>query len=503
MSLTFTVAAEKAQRAKADIVVLPMTTWRDLAETFPAPEAREIKREAKQRDFFGRWGTAVVLPVKKGWQADYVALVALGSNEPGWRRAEGLRRGLATVMQKARRDALASVAIALTGFKDADQLARAAVEGAYMANYRFTEYSEKLRKRQARFGLKKVLVLTDQQQLEAVQGAVAEAKLVMPGVELARDLVNQPAEHMSPSRLAEEAQRLAHEADNISVKIFNREQARRENFNAFLAVARGSSEEPYVIQLSYSPSDSDSNTKKIWLVGKGITFDSGGLSIKPADSMETMKIDMAGAANVLGVFAILQALKPNVEIHGLIAACENMPSGDAYRPGDIVTAMNGTTIEVLNTDAEGRITLADSLVYAAHNKPDVIIDMATLTGACVVALGESIAGLFSNDQALGDQVLAGAQRAGEGMVQLPMPEEYRANLDSAVADLRNIATTRYGGASMAALFLQEFVADIPWVHIDLAGPSFAERPQLSYWAKGATGFGVRSIVEYLKSISPQ
>ena len=306
---------------------------------------------------------------------------------------------------------------------------------------------------------------------------------------------------MSPVKLAKEAQGIARRSKLINVNILNREQARREKFNAFLAVAGGSAEEPCVIHLKYVPIAGNNKRKKLWVVGKGVTFDSGGLSIKPAEHMELMKSDMAGAAAVLGLFAVLERMALDVEVHGLIAACENMPSGTAYRPGDVLTALNGKTIEVLNTDAEGRITLADALSFAAKSEPNAIIDLATLTGACLVALGETVAGLWSNNEELKQKVVQAANQTGERVETMPMPEEYESKLDSPIADMQNIPSSRYGGAISAAMFLREFVGDVPWAHLDIAGPSYVEQRYLTYWNRGATGYGVRLLVRLLEDIA--
>jgi leucyl aminopeptidase len=238
--------------------------------------------------------------------------------------------------------------------------------------------------------------------------------------------------------------------------------------------------------------------KKVALVGKAVTFDSGGLSLKPANGMMTMKCDMAGAAAVIGLFTALEALQPNVEVHGIYGACENMPSGKALRPGDIVRAMNGKTIEILNTDAEGRVTLADTLTYATKQNPDAIVDLATLTGACLVALGEQIAGLMTNNEKLAKEIQSSAKKAGERIWELPLPDDYKADLKSEIADYKNIGGN-WGGAIDGGLFLQEFVGSIPWVHLDIAGPAYAEKPFTPYERHGGTGFGVRLLLEWLKS----
>jgi leucyl aminopeptidase len=268
---------------------------------------------------------------------------------------------------------------------------------------------------------------------------------------------------------------------------------------AALAVARGSVNPPMGVHLTYHPKKKAK--KVIAIVGKAVTFDSGGLSIKPADGMMTMNLDMAGAASVIGLFQALPLIAPNVEVHGIFLAVENMPSGSAYRPGDVVKAMNGVAIEVLNTDAEGRVTLADALTYAERLKPDAIIDLATLTGACVVALGEDIAGYMGNDRKLLDRLAGAAKEAGEEMWELPLYQPYKELIKSKIGDIKNIGGGKWGGALTAGLFLSYFVNQTPWVHIDIAGPSYAEketRPDLPY---GGTGFGVRTLVRYLQGLS--
>jgi leucyl aminopeptidase len=258
-------------------------------------------------------------------------------------------------------------------------------------------------------------------------------------------------------------------------------------------VAAGSEQPPKFIHLAYTPRRS---RRRVAIIGKGITFDAGGLDLKTADGMLRMKDDMSGAAAVLGVMRTLPQLAPAVEVHGLIAATENMPSGSAVRPGDVLRAMNGTTIEIGNTDAEGRLTLADAMCYAReHIKPDEIIDLATLTGACVVALGPQCSGLMSNDQALARRLLTAADAAGERVWQLPLIDEYREGLKSEVADINNVGQ-RGGGAITAALFLKEFAGDTPWAHFDIAGPAFTER-DTPLAPKGGTGVAVRTLLAYL------
>ncbi len=316
-----------------------------------------------------------------------------------------------------------------------------------------------------------------------------------------RDLVNTPGHDMTPSHLAEVAHTIALASnDRVTVTIYEESECEEMGMGSYLAVGKGSQEPPKFIHLVYKPKEE--TTKRVAVVGKGVTFDSGGLSLKPAQYMETMKCDMAGAATVLGLFSTLAKFDIPVEVHGIIAATENMPSGQAIRPGDIVKASNGITIEILNTDAEGRLTLADALVFAEKQNPDAIIDLATLTGACVVALGEEIAAMYSNNAELSEKLLASATTAGEELWRMPLYGAYDKLIDSKFADIRNTSTASgYGGSITAALFLQRFVKkDRAWAHLDIAGPAYAEKPLNAYTHHGASGYGVATLIQYLETL---
>jgi leucyl aminopeptidase len=328
-----------------------------------------------------------------------------------------------------------------------------------------------------------------------VEKAIEVAQKVAPGIYLARDLTNEPASVSTPSYLGQQATKLL-KGHGIKGEVWGVAKIKAAKMAGLLAVAQGSIEEPRFIKLVYSPSGKAK--KKIALVGKGITFDSGGLSLKPPGSMETMKRDMAGGATVMGVMSVIAQLKPQAQVIGYVPATENMPSGTAQRPGDIIRYSNGKTVEVLNTDAEGRLILADALIHAARDKPDVIIDLATLTGACVTALGNQIAGLFSNNDELAAALLQCSQESGEPLWRLPLVKEYKEDIKSSVADIKNTGSGS-AGAIAAALFLQEFVNDVPWAHLDIAGPSFTGKDN-GYIPKGATGFGVRTLVRYVMSV---
>lgn len=315
------------------------------------------------------------------------------------------------------------------------------------------------------------------------------------GVNLARDLVNAPANSLTPDEMANTAQRLA-ENYSLELTVLDRKQCTERGMGAYIAVSQGSALAPRFIHLTYHP-EGVAN-QRLCLVGKGLTFDSGGYNLKVgAAQIDMMKYDMGGGAAVLGAMQSLAELQPRgVEIHAIVAACENMINGRAVHPGDIVRASNGTTIEINNTDAEGRLTLADALVYASSLKPDAIVDLATLTGACLIALGEEIAGLWSSDDALAEGISSAAECAGEGLWRMPMPASYREGLKSKLADLRNTGP-RPGSSITAALFLKEFIGrDIPWAHLDIAGTVWTDKDR-GIDPAGATGFGVRTLVNWV------
>jgi leucyl aminopeptidase len=323
------------------------------------------------------------------------------------------------------------------------------------------------------------------------QAALDRGVAIAGGACLARDLVNRPGGELTPAVLARAAASMA-KAAGLQVKVMDLAAIKRAKLGGVLGVNRGSTQQPRFVEITYQPKGR--RTGFLALVGKGITFDAGGLSIKTGQGMMTMKSDMAGAAAVIGAMSALPAVAPSTKVVAYLPMTDNMLGGDASRPGDVLTIKNGKTVEVLNTDAEGRLILADALSVASAAKPDAIVDLATLTGACMVALGKKVAGLMGNDDGWIDQVRDAADAAGESVWPLPLPAEYRKDLDSSVADLKNIGGS-WGGALTAGLFLQEFVADgIPWVHIDIAGPSFSDT-EAGATPKGGTGFGVRTLVQ--------
>ena len=381
----------------------------------------------------------------------------------------------------------------LVGGLGGAEVARAVVEGAALALDRFDAYR---REPESPPTVERLVVVGAGGDAPR---AVERGRAVVEAVCLARRLVNTPPSDATPRAIAAEAEAVAGTA-GLEIRVLDEEDATLERLGGLLAVARGSAEPPRLVRLAYRP-DGPAPAARVALVGKGITFDSGGLSLKPPTSMATMKYDMSGAAAVLGALSACRRLEVGVEVVGFLALTENMPGGRAQKPGDVLTARNGTTVEVLNTDAEGRLVLADALSLATEEGPDAIVDLATLTGACVVALGKSIAGLLGNDERLVAAVGDAGRRAGEPSWHLPLPPGYRRLIDSSVADLANIGPAGQAGAVLAGLFLERFVGDRPWAHLDIAGPAFAD-DDVGYRRKGGTGFGVATLLALLEAYQP-
>ncbi len=447
-----------------------------------------LKSVLEAEKFQGRPASVTHVHTAGRLPAARVVVVGLGTRPA---TGEVLRRAASAALRRARDLGARSVAVELLGDRlPTRQRAHAVVEGGILGSYTFDRYKrEKSEKTVAAL----TLVAPDARTAKDAAEGVRRGEIFAQATWFARDLVNAPANDVHPTHLARVATDVAREG-KLKLRVYDREACRKLGMGAFLGVAAGSEQPPKFIHLTYTPPGRA--RKRVAVIGKGITFDAGGLDLKSAEGMLRMKDDMSGAAAVLGIMGALPRLKPAVEVHGLIAAAENMPSGSAVRPGDVLRAMNGTTIEVGNTDAEGRLTLADALCYANQQvKPQEIIDMATLTGACVVALGPLCAGLFANDESLSDRLLAAAEQAGEHVWPLPLIEEYREFLKSEVADLNNVGP-RGGGAITAGLFLKEFAGSTPWAHLDIAGPAFSEK-DLPLAPKGGTGVAVRTILTYL------
>ena len=372
----------------------------------------------------------------------------------------------------------------------------ATVEGVRLSTYRFTAHKTKVKDRLS----KVVLVASGKRR----RSELAMANAIVDAVELARDMVNEPGGSLTPAEFVKVAKKRATPATGLKLSVWDTARIKREKLGGLLAVNQGSVHPPKLLKLEYKPKPSVSggrsakSMKQVALVGKGVTFDSGGLSLKTSNGMMSMKGDMAGGAVVLAAMTALAKAEVPVAVTGYIPLTDNMTGGDAQRPGDVFTARNGKTVEVLNTDAEGRLILADALSLAAETKPDAIIDVATLTGSASVALGTSYAAVMSTNDKLAARIEEASGRTGEKLWRLPLPEEYRSQLDSQVADLKNIGAGPYGGALVAALFLKEFAGSKPWAHIDI-GLAMMSEVDRGLNRKGATGYGVRVLVDTLRN----
>jgi len=388
-----------------------------------------------------------------------------------------------------------------------NELVRGTLEGLRLGLYRFEKYKSKEEGEPSYSGPEEVsLYCCDA--TGRVQGEEAELKavnqraaLVAEGVSAARDLINEIPEVMTPAQLAQRAEELAAGLDGLTCRVLDEQAMSREKMGAALAVARGSENKPRFIELLYEPPEPVNKDDLLVMVGKGVTFDSGGLNLKPGEHMSTMKMDMSGAAAVILAITVIARLKLPLRVAAVVAAVENMPGGRAYRPDDVVRAMDGTTIEVGNTDAEGRLTLADALSWAIHKLgAGRIVDLATLTGACVVGLGPYTAGVVGNNPEWTSFVLEAAEQAGEKCCKLPLDEDMAEDIKSEIADVKNVGSSRFGGAITGAHFLHKFVKKTPWVHLDIAGPAWAEKRR-HYQPAGGTGFGVRLLVRLAERLA--
>jgi leucyl aminopeptidase len=448
------------------------------------PEGATVELDVeylRRRGFDGRLGETHALLAD-----DDTAVLAVGMGAEERVTADAIRRAGAEAIRGAARPK--RIALALLDGRagvDVDTAAQALAEGVLLASYTYTAHKSQ----------PKPSRLVDVAIVSSEAGAVAGAArgvIVANAVRLARDLINEPAGSLPPSRLASIARGLA--GGPLSVAVLDEKQIEAAGLGGLMGVARGSDAPPRLIELLYEPPKATAATPTIALVGKGITFDSGGLSLKTAAGMMAMKTDMSGAAAVISAMSAISSLGAPVRILGLCPTTENMPSGAAIRPGDVLKIRNGKTVEVLNTDAEGRLVLADGLSLAAEAGVDAVVDLATLTGAVSTALGRTIAGLMGTSPGWVAEVEAAAGRAGESLWQLPLPDEYRREIDSEVADIKNIGSSGTGGTIIAGLFLSEFVGDVPWVHLDIAATARTDSDD-GYLTKGGTGWGVRTLVE--------
>ncbi len=494
MSLKLSIVSQAPLSLVADVLVIGVSEGVSTKEGVLAELEKAlgpvVSRVAKREDFTGKKDQTLDLSTNDSLPAGRVLLVGLGKTSPltdvevRLLAAKGARFALGTKAE--------SLAIVLP--RGVAGGVRAAAEGAVLGSYRFTLFQTG--DRLPKVNLAQVTLVLDEPVTQAHQDALVVGQRVGNAICVSRDLINTPPNELYPAMLVRAAVEVAQQC-GLSAKVYDKQALINAGMNLFVAVGQGSAHDPHMAHLVYTP-DKPAK-KKVVFVGKGLTFDSGGLCIKPAPGMEEMKGDMGGAANVVGLMAAVAAAKPDVEVHGIIGAAENMPDGAAYRPADIFKSLDGKTVEIINTDAEGRLVLADCLAYARSLKPDLIVDNATLTGACVIALGTTVSGFFSNRDEVADQFRSAARSAGEAMWQLPLVEELREGLKSDWADLKHTAD-RWGGAISAALFLREFVGDTPWVHVDIAGPSTAAKPYGLY-AKGGTGHGVLTYLRLIEQLA--
>lgn len=479
-------------RTQVDDLAVPVCEDADIHDD---PQVQELIAKARTLDAFaGEKDQQLVLFDLLGGQVRRCLFMGLGPHDR--LTPESLRafagKAIKAAIGAKRKSMLIAVPLAKPLIMEVPMAVRAIMEGALLGNHAFDKYKEKPKQRP----LNTLSLLVPPTTAKRYQALLTRTAAICRGTLMAREWVSTPANDKLPARLAEEFQKAARSA-GLKSRVLDAAQLKRQKFNALLAVSAGSANPPRLVEITYNPTKAE---KTIVLVGKGVTFDTGGINIKPSAGLDTMKADMSGAAAVAGAMTAMATLKPKQRIVGLMPLVENMPSGSATRPGDIVTSYAGKTVEIGNTDAEGRLILIDTLAYALKkHRPDVLIDLATLTGACVVGLGEKIAGLFSPDDALADGILAAGLATFERCWRMPLPEDYKELLKSDLADISNMPGSRYGGAITAALFLSEFVGETRWAHIDIAGPAHHKKGS-DYCGPGGTGFGVRLLCDWIEGL---
>ena len=437
-----------------------------------------------ENEFKGKQGSSIMARVGGGSAIRKVIGIGLGKQDAF--KLDGIRQAAGTAAKLAKNQKCLTLGISLPVLDDAATTAQAIVEGVELALHKDTRFKSESEESNAE------LQQVDLLGLGEISAPISLGQQMSEGVKFARELVNAPANTCTPVAMAEMAQDLATEY-GFEIEILEKADCEKLGMGSFLGVAQASDLPPKFIHMTYQPQGT--TRRKLAIVGKGLTFDSGGLNLKVNGGIETMKIDMGGAAATFGAAKAIGLIKPDVEVHFISAVTENMISGHAMHPGDILTASNGKTIEVNNTDAEGRLTLADALVFADKLGVDAIVDLATLTGACVVALGEDIAGLWSPDDPVANQLLAASEKGGEKLWRMPLEEKYFEGLKALHADMKNTGP-RAGGSITAALFLKQFVDKTPWAHLDIAGPVWTDKDK-GYNPAGGTGFAVRTLVNWV------
>ena len=452
-----------------------------------------LRSLAKSGELTGKTLEMTLIHAPSGLKAARLLLVGAGKREQFTSATLRKLAGAALRYLKAR--SIKQLAFLVRENNAPEDSAQAIAEGVLTANFETDKYKTE-KKNDKSIDAVLLTGYSDAERAAAEKG-LTRGRIIAESQNFARDLINEPSNKLTPKILAEKAEAMAKQA-GLAVEILDEKRITELKMGALLSVSQGGPEPPRVMVVTYTPANLKPGAPVIGLIGKAVTFDTGGISIKPADGMEKMKYDMAGGATMLGVMRALAALKPNVKVICVVPATENMPGGTAQKPGDIQTAMSGKTIEVLNTDAEGRLILADGLHYAKQLGATHLIDAATLTGAIVVALANVNVGVFGSDQPFTDKLLASSKAAGEKMWQMPIDDEYREFIKGTVADIQNIGSGKGGGAITGAMFIKEFAGDSPWVHLDIAGTAWNDDAK-SWLAKGPTGVALRTLVHLVMS----
>jgi leucyl aminopeptidase len=481
------IAVTYGEALAQETPLLALGAWED--ESLP----RAIAGLIEDGDWHGKFKQTTLLYPRGAVPARRVLLIGLGQR--GKISFDRLCEAAAVAAQHARDVGISQFTLELPtpegmGLASA---AQAVAEGALLGLYRFQQYQTGLGESD-RHEIEQLTIVSNLRD-ETIERGAALGEVIARGAALARDLANTPGNDLPPARLAEAAE-AAGQRTGVAVTVLGPDELAAQGFGGILGVGQGSAQAPRFIIMEHG--ENKPGLPTVCLVGKGITFDTGGISIKPAEKMDEMKMDMGGAAAVIGAMQVVGELKLPIHVVGLISAAENMVSGKAYRPGDILKTLSGKTIEVLNTDAEGRIVLADALFYAQRYQPDAIIDLATLTGAIMVALGPHATGIMSNNDALAERIVQAGEATGERAWRMPLWDPYMDMVRSEIADIKNTAG-RYGGAITAAAFLSNFVGEYPWVHMDIAGTAWTDAKPRAYTPKGATGVGVRLLTQALRA----
>jgi leucyl aminopeptidase len=454
-----------------------------------------LTRLNKSGELTGKSQETTLIHAPAGLKAARLLLIGVGKKEQA--SSATLRKIAAVALRYLKARSVHNFVFAVREAAATEANAQAITEGLLAGDFETDKY--KTEKKKEKFIERVGIAGYGDSEKSAGEKGIARGRIIGDAQNFARDLINEPSNKLTPKILAEKAEAMAKEA-GLAVEILDEKRIADLKMGALLSVAQGSVEPPRMIVITYTPPQgAKPGGPVVGLVGKAVTFDTGGISIKPADGMEKMKYDMAGGATMIGIMRALAALKPNVKVICVVPATENMPGGKAQKPGDIQTAMSGKTIEVLNTDAEGRLILADGVHYAKQLGATHLVDAATLTGAIVVALANVNVGVFGSDQAWTDKLLASAKEAGEKMWQLPMDDEYREFIKGSFADIQNIGSGKGGGSITGAWFIREFAGDTPWIHLDIAGTAWNDDAK-PWLAKGPTGVGLRTLVQLITSL---